>query len=220
MQCSNARLLLNEYLEKNLSAGDVARLEGHLGRCAKCRKAHADLRAVRGLLSHLPRLRAPEGFLAAVGTRIQAQEEVPARRWRPRHVYSAVGMVVLLVALAGGWRGLVGRTPPPAIDQAAAQEDPQEFAAFCVRAHFTEASTEPLAYDRGILFGAPQEPWPGAGQGRPIQPNGPSVSPGPRVQMRQPGPIPRAVARILRGKAFGPASRLLPPLPRPGARLD
>ena len=53
---------LNAYVDGELGEAERARVEAHIDACATCRDAIAELRALGGAMSALPRARAPRSF--------------------------------------------------------------------------------------------------------------------------------------------------------------
>lgn len=85
--------LLSAYLDGELSAGDGARIEEHLGRCPSCRAELDSLRRVVDSLRHLERIAPPPALaqhvvrrVALEGTRpsLLARFEDEVERLRPR----------------------------------------------------------------------------------------------------------------------------------------
>lgn len=92
------RVLLSQYLDRQLKPDDQARLESRLAKEAALSAALEDLRKTRSILRSTPRLRAPRNF-------ILSQSQVPVRTaYRftlPLGWVSAAASLALILVLAG-----------------------------------------------------------------------------------------------------------------------
>lgn len=75
MKCDDVKLLLDEYLEGSLPAGDAAQVKEHLGKCADCRGELQFLRKYLKKMEKFPALKAPDDLLENIRRKIDA----PAR---------------------------------------------------------------------------------------------------------------------------------------------
>lgn len=88
---------LSAYIDGALSGAELARVEGHLQACERCRATAAELRAVRGALQELPHERAPRSF-ALRQTDVEApRRAAPSGFMRASPMLGAVATIALLV---------------------------------------------------------------------------------------------------------------------------
>ena len=66
MKCDDIQLLLDEYLEGSLAAGDAARVKEHLKTCADCRDELQFLKKYLKKTETFPTLKAPDDFLEKI----------------------------------------------------------------------------------------------------------------------------------------------------------
>jgi hypothetical protein len=98
---AHERERLSAYLDDELGAAARAAVEAHLGACASCREALAELAAVDDAAASLP-AEAPEGyfddFARRVRSRIESQPRaVPARRRLPAWGWAVAAALLLAV---------------------------------------------------------------------------------------------------------------------------
>jgi mycothiol system anti-sigma-R factor len=109
MNCSEARTRLSAYVDGELTASEIAAVEGH---CLECRACAALVRAereFRQLLRRQPREAAPAELRARIRQRVRREAVVAlARRWVPVSAVAAAAAVVVLVLMPA-------RTPPPLV---------------------------------------------------------------------------------------------------------
>ena len=79
MQCSEARMFISAYLDKQLDANSSVSVESHLRQCARCREALEELRRVDDRLRSLPKVELgpyfAERLVARLGERaVDAQD--------------------------------------------------------------------------------------------------------------------------------------------------
>lgn len=90
-ECSKARELLFGYMDQRLSPEEVARVEGHLRTCLRCREELVSLRAMVALLHRLPEVTPSRSFAVA------PVRPVPGRRALTALRFATAGAVLLLV---------------------------------------------------------------------------------------------------------------------------
>ena len=112
MRCARVRRLAEEYGDGGLSAELRARIEEHIGGCARCARSVALARGIRETLASAPTMKAPSGFTERVmasvyrealgGARSGASEAVEARgessRRAAARVYRRLGISFVLTA--------------------------------------------------------------------------------------------------------------------------
>jgi hypothetical protein len=91
---------LSEYLDGALTGRAKAKLEGHLERCAECRRTLSELRGTLQLLRSLPEEEAPEFLATRVLARIEAGEAAPTWSDRLRSFVAT--------AMSGSWAPAFG----------------------------------------------------------------------------------------------------------------
>lgn len=96
MKCDDVKLLLDEYLEGSLPAGDAAQVKEHLGKCAGCRGELQFLRKYLKKTGSFPVLRAPDDFLENIHRKIDA----PARNALVTRLFFPLKIKVPLEAAA------------------------------------------------------------------------------------------------------------------------
>ena len=79
--CAAVETLMARAAEGRLSPADQARLDAHLERCASCRAALVDQRAMRELLQGYPMEGARLGFDTRVMGAIRAEAESRSASW-------------------------------------------------------------------------------------------------------------------------------------------
>ncbi len=128
MQCRNLRPLLGAYVDQELSPEELARVEGHLAGCARCRSLVARHLAVAQAISRLPAPRVPDGFASRVlahpslvharlmrrpaWTPTWEPEGRPAR-YRRRSTWLLPVAAAFLFAILLGWGYLAPHGAPP-----------------------------------------------------------------------------------------------------------
>jgi hypothetical protein len=65
-KCDEIQIELGAYLDGEVSSQQRATLESHIRDCAACQTVLADLESVRGALSDLPKLKAPQSLAASI----------------------------------------------------------------------------------------------------------------------------------------------------------
>ena len=74
MKCDDIKLLLAEYLEGSLPAGDAAAVKEHLRTCADCREELQFLKKYMKKTESFPTLKAPDDFLEKIHRKIDAPD--------------------------------------------------------------------------------------------------------------------------------------------------
>src|SRR5437868_5639393 len=83
VNCEEARELLIDDLDGALPAERAASLAAHAAGCAECRAERDAHREAEAAVRALPRVRAPEGFLAGVNAGIDAEDLASAGSGAP-----------------------------------------------------------------------------------------------------------------------------------------
>ena len=109
-RCREFRELVSAYVDEQLDAGELLRLEGHFLACAACRAFEGELRRFKDVLpaaeAFRPLRRPPPGFAALVAARIEGEPRaraIPFPRRRAggrRSRVSWAGMVAAAAAAA------------------------------------------------------------------------------------------------------------------------
>ncbi|RPI79094.1 MAG: hypothetical protein EHM45_04150 [Desulfobacteraceae bacterium] len=73
MRCARVKGLLSDYMDGRLDTDRAALVENHLAQCAKCQEELASLKALVHELRSLEPLKAPEGFLASIHSRLEKE---------------------------------------------------------------------------------------------------------------------------------------------------
>lgn len=124
--------LLSDYLDEDLSRGDLQALTGHLAGCEECRETLARLRRVRERAASLVDPPAPDDLWAGIASRLGTAGPTSAappralRSW-PVPYLAAAGIALLLVGAGAVWlaRARMHAVPPAAIAGAPAGADAQ-----------------------------------------------------------------------------------------------
>ena len=97
--CSDIRLRIALYVDREVTGAEALDFEAHLTECADCRRAFDDLRgevdAVRGAS---PLYEVPEGSYAAVRGMVAGWDRRQKRRWLP--LAAAAAIVTAMVAIS------------------------------------------------------------------------------------------------------------------------
>lgn len=70
MRCSKAGKYLSPYVDGELGASEVVRLESHLAQCDTCSRELGEIRQLSSLFSNAERFSAPPGLRASVMERV------------------------------------------------------------------------------------------------------------------------------------------------------
>ncbi|WP_448577013.1 zf-HC2 domain-containing protein [Thermomicrobium sp.] len=117
-RCRRFRHLLSLYLDGELSVEDERRLRAHLAECTDCRRLLEDYRVLRERIRRLPPVPPPPQHLRDdLWKRIAVDERQYRRsqRFRLAVASSALGVIVLLVALLSASLGYQRIQPPRVI---------------------------------------------------------------------------------------------------------
>jgi len=125
LSCARALVLIEPYVDDDLSTARRHSLEQHLGACAACRDELADARSIRAELQALPRLACPDqvtdfvlgrvatssprGAWARLRAAVAQASAGPA--WRPALAAAGVTVVALVITLLGQQPRQNGYTP-------------------------------------------------------------------------------------------------------------
>jgi anti-sigma factor RsiW len=71
MRCSKDGKYLSPYIDGELGAKEVVRLESHLAQCDRCSKDLVEMRRLSGLFSNAERFSAPPGLRSSVMERVR-----------------------------------------------------------------------------------------------------------------------------------------------------
>jgi mycothiol system anti-sigma-R factor len=111
MNCSEIRARLHAYVDGELTASDIAEIDGH---CAECRQCAALVRAereFRRLLRRQPRDAAPAELRARIVRGVRRDAALAkGRRWLPVAAVAVAAAIVVAVLLPA-------RTPPPLVTE-------------------------------------------------------------------------------------------------------
>jgi anti-sigma factor RsiW len=139
MTCQAYDERIGDYVDGTLAAGDVARLDAHLGACARCQAMVADLRAIRSMArsldSHVP----PPQVWRALAEATRSSRPSPLRAWLFGWQPVAATAMIAVMATALSWVGgrLATDGPPSSrIESSAALFDVPHDAA---EAHYVSA---------------------------------------------------------------------------------
>ncbi|MBO9403578.1 MAG: zf-HC2 domain-containing protein [Thermomicrobium sp.] len=127
-RCRRYRHLLSLYLDGELSAEDERRLRAHLAECTDCRRLLEDYRALRERIRRLPPVPPPPQHLRDDLWQRIAADERQHRRTQRFHLAvasSALGVIVLLVALLSASLGYQRIQPPRVIASSPAASSQQ-----------------------------------------------------------------------------------------------
>jgi hypothetical protein len=92
---------LSAWLDGELPTEEAAEVEAHVGSCETCRTAVRELKAVRGMLSQLPRDKAPLALLDGVMERLEARSRGNLylfHRWVIGVASAAAAIVIIVFA--------------------------------------------------------------------------------------------------------------------------
>ncbi len=78
MKCRQVKFLLDDYINGKLSSTEKGAVSEHLLSCQSCREEAEFLGHYLGQLQTMPKMKAPDGFLASVRTGIAAGEKEPS----------------------------------------------------------------------------------------------------------------------------------------------
>ena len=121
MTCQAYDERIGDYVDGTLAAGDLARLDAHLGACARCQAMVADLRAIRlvarSLEPHVP----PPHVWRALAEATRSSRPSPLRAWlfgwQPVAATAMIAVMATALSWVGGRLATVG--PPPSTIEAA-----------------------------------------------------------------------------------------------------
>jgi mycothiol system anti-sigma-R factor len=109
MSCSEIRARLHAYVDGELTASDIAEIDGHCAECPQCAALVRTERDFRQLLRRQPRDAAPAELRASIVRRVRRDAAVAkGRRWLPVAAVAAAAAIVVAVLLPA-------RTPPPLV---------------------------------------------------------------------------------------------------------
>ena len=75
LPCEEVFRRLDDYLDRELTAGEMEQVRQHLEQCAVCAAEYRfDDTVLRHVRERLSRVQAPDGLLAAIRTRLQATD--------------------------------------------------------------------------------------------------------------------------------------------------
>lgn len=101
---------LSAYLDGDLGARDLERVQAHLETCPSCQREYGEMRALRNLLRGLPEAVPSEGFLDRIHWRLQREAARPTRRElfsgfmvRPLRLVLVSAVLLLVLGLPLGW---------------------------------------------------------------------------------------------------------------------
>ena len=129
MICTEYEALLDLYVDGELTAEELLRVQTHLEKCPHCRAYVDDAMAMRLAFPEIEETELPEGFHESVMARIAAEsapvvkKSTQRRWWKTLAPVAAACFAVMLLANRGG---LLGRTEESAAAQAPAAEAPAE----------------------------------------------------------------------------------------------
>jgi len=128
MKCERCQLLVDDYVDGTLAAGERDAVDAHLSGCADCRAMAADFRAIRStaesLERHVPSVRAWANIAAAV-------EHERSRSFLARFVsWQPLAVAATLLLLVGGtswviWNRVSTSDSAPRAAATAAATDPE-----------------------------------------------------------------------------------------------
>ena len=129
MICTEYEALLDLYVDGELTAEELLRVQTHLEKCPHCRAYVDDAMAMRLAFPEIEETELPEGFHESVMARIAAESAPVVKKssqrrwWKTLAPVAAACFAVMLLANRGG---LLGRTEESAAAQAPAAEAPAE----------------------------------------------------------------------------------------------
>lgn len=100
MKCQDAKRMLHERLDGDLSPADHSRLEEHLKDCVSCQEAESSLGCLAESLKELGTVPTPPGLAASIAGRLPALERVLSFSYRLRRVALVAALFVFLTAAA------------------------------------------------------------------------------------------------------------------------
>ncbi len=119
--------LLAEYVEGSLHAAERARVEAHVGACARCREEVGLAGGARSALAELPELAPPSGLGMAVRRRArQAPRASGARRYVAPVAAAAILIAAGIAVVASRPDGGGETSPAAAPEEAGGETTPQE----------------------------------------------------------------------------------------------
>jgi anti-sigma factor RsiW len=104
MRCSKAGKYLSPYVDGELGAREVVRLESHLAQCERCSRELGEIRLLRSLFSNAERFSAPPRLRASVMERVKGPS-AKGFSLIPFFTRFAETVVVLLAITAGVMSG-------------------------------------------------------------------------------------------------------------------
>jgi anti-sigma factor RsiW len=115
MTCQAYDERIGDYVDGTLAAGDVARLDAHLGACARCQAMVADLRAIRSIARSLAPHAPPPQVWRALAEATRSPRPSPLRAWLFGWQPVAATAMIAVMATALSWVGgrLATLDPPP-----------------------------------------------------------------------------------------------------------
>jgi anti-sigma factor RsiW len=117
IQCARAHVLLEPYLDGELSAMRLSQLESHLDACADCRVELESARSIQQGLRTLPHRSCPEDVIENVLARVESDSRrsvwsrtrdllsasmaspTPRAWWRPAVASAAVAVMIVVISL-------------------------------------------------------------------------------------------------------------------------
>ena len=75
MDCAEVRKLGSSYLDEDLPASRLDRLQTHLAKCGPCQAFVSSLASVIGSLTRLPRMRSPDGLRQSILDGVRQEKE-------------------------------------------------------------------------------------------------------------------------------------------------
>ncbi len=97
MNCHDARRMLHQALDNDLSLPAKRQLESHLQACGPCQKVERSLGQVVSLLEQLSNVPAPAGFTADLMQKLQQQQRPSISRFTRLRMACAVALLCLLI---------------------------------------------------------------------------------------------------------------------------
>jgi anti-sigma-K factor RskA len=113
MRCDEADLLLDDYVDGTLAAGDAREVTDHLAACADCRRGEAKLRALVRRTRELPRRIEPrrdlwDGIEAGIGAEGEGAAVADRRRAGSTGAWPRLALAAATLILVAGTALFVG----------------------------------------------------------------------------------------------------------------
>lgn len=122
MKCSQLEILICDYVDQNLTAGEKATVELHLAECAECRDLVSDASATMVFLEKVPAVEPPAALVNNILFEARSKAAIPrqrsgARKWfgkwlepilQPRFAMG-MAMTILSFSMLGRFAGIPTR---------------------------------------------------------------------------------------------------------------